>query len=126
MVNDAGSAPKTNTAAIGIDIALVVLFAAIGYQTHAGELTARGAALTAWPFLVALIIGHLIVRALRRDGAWISAGVIVWIVTVSGGMILRQVSGDGTAPAFIAVATAFNAVTLIGWRAIARVFRPQK
>ena len=36
-------------------------------------------------------------------------------------MILRVVSGQGTAAAFIAVALAFLALFLLGWRLLARL-----
>jgi hypothetical protein len=39
-------------------------------------------------------------------------------VTLVGGMLLRRVGGDGTALAFIAVATAFLAASMLGWRAV--------
>jgi hypothetical protein len=40
---------------------------------------------------------------------------------VALGMILRVVSGQGTAVAFIAVALAFLALFLLGWRLLARL-----
>ena len=39
-------------------------------------------------------------------------------------MLLRRTLGDGTAAAFILVATAFLAVTLLGWRGIAHGHAP--
>ena len=44
-------------------------------------------------------------------------GLTVWLCTVSIGMLLRVISGQGTAPAFIVVATIVTAVLLVGWRA---------
>jgi len=39
------------------------------------------------------------------------------------GMALRVVSGQGTAVAFIVVATVFTALLLLGWRLVARMVR---
>jgi hypothetical protein len=112
-----------NTAAIGVDAALVVLFATIGYWTHADELSLGGVASTAWPFLLALGVAHLLLAALGRPAASLLGGVAVWLVTVAGGMGVRQFAGDGTATAFVVVATAFNAATLLGWRLVALLVR---
>ena len=50
-------------------------------------------------------------------------GLLVWVSTLVGGMLLRAATGQGTATAFILVATGFLGVTLIGWRLLARVVR---
>ncbi len=106
-----------------IDAVCVVVFAAIGYATHADELTLAGTASTAWPFLAALFLTHAALQARKRTASSLSSGVLVWLATVVGGMVLRQVAGDGTALAFVIVATAFNAATLLGWRALAALLR---
>ena len=46
-------------------------------------------------------------------------GLLLWIVTVVGGMALRTVSGQGAEPSFILVAATVLLVFLVGWRAIA-------
>ena len=46
-------------------------------------------------------------------------GLGIWAATVIGGMLLRAASGQGTAPAFIIVATLTLLVLLVGWRVIA-------
>lgn len=112
-----------NTAALGIDAGLVVLFAAIGYWTHADTLTLAGVASTAWPFLIALVVAHVVLFATCRNTVTLLSGVGVWILTVALGMVVRKVGGDGTAVAFIVVATLFNAATLLGWRLVARFVR---
>lgn len=108
-----------NTAAIGIDFGLVILFAAIGYQTHANELTFNGVVSTAWPFVLALLAAHALLIALRQSATRVLSGVTIWLITVIGGMTIRQITGDGTATAFVVVATLFNATTLLGWRLLA-------
>ena len=112
-----------NTAALGVDAGLVALFAAIGYWTHADELTLPGVASTAWPFLLALVAAHGLLLAARRDAAALLSGVVVWVVTVALGMVVRKVAGDGTAVPFVVVATLFNLATLVGWRLVGRLIR---
>ncbi|MBO0820531.1 MAG: DUF3054 domain-containing protein [Nocardiopsaceae bacterium] len=58
-------------------------------------------------------------RAWRHAGGLFPAGVVVWLGTVAFGMVLRVVSGQGTATSFIIVALAFLALFLLGWRGIA-------
>ena len=44
-----------------------------------------------------------------------------WLGAVALGMVLRVVSGQGTAFAFILVALAFLGLFLLGWRLLARL-----
>ncbi|MCK6065038.1 MULTISPECIES: DUF3054 domain-containing protein [Microbacterium] len=116
---------STRRAALGafaLDAVLVTVFAAIGRATHEGDPFGPGGsglAQTAWPFLVSLLAGWLIAVAWRRPAAAVRTGVPVWAITVAGGMLLRAVSGQGTAVAFIVVATVTLLAFLVGWRAIA-------
>ena len=48
-------------------------------------------------------------------------GVVIVLVTVALGMVLRVVSGQGTAVAFILVALSFFTLFLVGWRMVARL-----
>jgi len=50
-------------------------------------------------------------------------GLGVWAITVGGGMLLRWVSGQGTALAFIIVASLTLLVALVGWRVIVAIVR---
>ncbi|PWC02875.1 DUF3054 domain-containing protein [Agromyces badenianii] len=108
------------TAAI-LDAVLVVLFVSIGRRSHAEGLDVVGIAGTAWPFLIALAAGWAAARAWRHPLDVWPSGVVVWAVTVAGGMLLRVVSGQGTAFAFVVVATLTLAALLLGWRLIARL-----
>ena len=101
-----------------IDAALVVLFVFIGTRNHDTNEDAAGVAATAAPFLIGLLVGWLGARAWRSPNA-VSSGIAVWISTVVVGMLLRRfVWDDGTAGAFILVASIFNALTLICWRLV--------
>lgn len=109
-----------------IDVVLVIVFCAIGRNSH-DEAIAAGLARTVWPFAAGLLIGWLIALAIagrvrpagRFDGyALWPTGVAVWLSTLIGGMVLRVISGQGTALSFIIVAATVLAVFLLGWRAV--------
>ncbi|MFZ8757633.1 DUF3054 domain-containing protein [Microbacterium sp. HMH0099] len=105
-----------------VDVALVVVFAAIGRATHDGDVLGAGGAgllTTAWPFVVALLLGWAVARAWRHPLAVRRTGLPVWVVTVVVGMLLRAVSGQGVAVAFVIVATLTLGLLLVGWRLVA-------
>jgi hypothetical protein len=135
----------TKTAAV-LDIASVVIFVVIGRASHVKGDALAGIASTSWPFLCGLTAGWALSRAWPRSLARGSAtygpsarglpapgwplavrpaGIIIWLCTVGFGMVLRVVSGQGTAAAFIVVALVFLGLFLLGWRLAARlVTRP--
>ena len=107
-----------------VDAVLVLVFAVIGRASH-GE-NPGGFLITAWPFLVALLVGHVVAALLparpRRPWALVW-GAVVWAVTVIGGLLLRVATGDTAQIAFIIVTTLVLGVFLVGWRAAAAVLR---
>jgi hypothetical protein len=109
--------------AVVLDIACVLIFVIIGRASHTKGESLVGIASTSWPFLAGLGAGWLASRAWRRPLAIRPSGLVVWLSTVAVGMILRVVSGQGTAVGFIAVALAFLALFLLGWRLLARLVR---
>jgi hypothetical protein len=111
---------RTVLLALGADVVLVLVFAAIGRASH-GEAVLPGLFQTAWPFLAGLVLGWLISLAWRAPLAPLRTGLPVWAVTVAGGMVLRAVSGQGVLLAFVIVASIVLLVFLVGWRAAARV-----
>ncbi|MEV7825803.1 DUF3054 domain-containing protein [Microbacterium enclense] len=118
------SARRSPALALVLDAVLVVVFAAIGRATHDGDVLGpfgSGLATTAWPFVAALLVGWLVTRAWRRPTAVVRTGLPVWAITVALGMVLRALSGQGVAVAFIIVATLTLALLLLGWRGIARL-----
>ncbi|WP_395728123.1 DUF3054 domain-containing protein [Nakamurella sp.] len=127
---DPSTRPRTRRplAALSIDVALVLIFAAIGRSSH-GEDVLVGLAGTAWPFLVGLLVGWLLAfvggsRSARgRFDPWRirPAGLLIWAGTIGVGMLARVVAGQGTAPSFIVVAGVVLALFLLGWRALASV-----
>ncbi|MGB6180261.1 MAG: DUF3054 domain-containing protein [Rhodococcus sp. (in: high G+C Gram-positive bacteria)] len=108
-----------------VDVVLVIGFSAIGRSSHEEGMTVMGVLSTAWPFLVGLAVGWALTYALYREkfvaAALVPTGVVAWIGAVVVGMLLRQVSGAGTAASFIVVATVTLGIFLLGWRAITRV-----
>ena len=99
-----------------IDLVCVLVFVAIGRDVHSHGLTFTGLASTAWPFVTGLAVGWIVVTFLRSGGAGVTSGVVVSVATVAVGMILRVISGQGTAFAFVMVALGFLGATMIGWR----------
>jgi hypothetical protein len=77
---------------------------------------------TTWPFAVGLALGWLIVFVRRQNGVSLGAGTEVWLATVSIGMILRVVAGQGIAFAFafafVVVALAFLGALMLGPRLV--------
>ncbi|MEU2042798.1 DUF3054 domain-containing protein [Nocardia niwae] len=115
-----------------LDTLLVVVFCAIGRRSH-DEAVLAGLLRTAWPFATGLVLGWLVVVSLRwRTAAadarfdiaalW-PAGVVIWACTLVGGMLLRVISGQGTAVSFMLVAGVVLAVFLLGWRAVSEAVR---
>jgi FtsH-binding integral membrane protein len=106
-----------------LDCCCVLVFVVIGRASHAHGETPAGIASTAWPFLAGLAAGWLAARAWRRPAALAPAGVGAWLGAVCVGMVLRVVSGQGTAAAFAVVALVFLGLFLLGWRALAGLRR---
>lgn len=144
MNNPRPASPRPATAA-ALDICCVLAFVIIGRASHTKGETLAGIASTAWPFLAGLGIGWIAASMLARSrksrsyrartnagvspggaartpgarlGALVPGGVCAWLGTVALGMVLRVVSGQGTAVAFIIVALAFLGLFMLGWRLV--------
>jgi hypothetical protein len=107
-------------AAFFLDLLVVLVFAAAGRASHDLSDDVLGVLATAWPFLVGLVVGW--VAVLRRPARWASwwlDGLVVAASTLVIGMLLRSVSGGGTALPFVLVATGTLVAGLVGWRALA-------
>lgn len=100
------------------DIVAIMAFVAIGRRSHDEGDALRGVLRVAAPFLIGLAIGWLVARAWEAPTST-TTGLVIWPVTVAAGMVLRRfVFDDGTALAFIVVASIFTGVLLVGWRAL--------
>lgn len=104
---------------IAVDTLIVLVFVAIGRSSHHHGLRLSGFLSTTWPFAVGLGLGWLYLTIRRRSGASLRGGVDVWLCTVIGGMVLRVLSGQGTAFAFIFVALGFLGGLMLGLRMVA-------
>ena len=114
------------TLAAVVDVVCIVVFVMLGRSSHHESGTFVASTLkVAAPFLIALGAGWVAARAWKAPLSPAS-GVTIWLVTVSGGMVLRHfVFSRGTALAFIVVATLFTGLFLVGWRLVAsRVLGP--
>jgi hypothetical protein len=105
---------------LALDAAFVLVFAAVGRASHEEGNVLAGVWGTAWPFLVGLGMGWTAVRL--RSHHWplkVGPGISVVVGTVAVGMLLRALTGQGTAWSFVVVATLVLAVLLLGWRVLA-------
>lgn len=104
-----------------MDIVIILVFVGIGRFVHDHGVNAAGMASTTWPFAGGLAVAWLSLAAWRRSGLSPSDGAIASVLTVLVAMILRVVSGQGIAVAFVFVALAFLGVSMVGWRALLAV-----
>lgn len=112
--------------AVGLDSFAVTLFVALGRRTHDQGSALTGVLETAAPFFIGLAVAWAVVRAWRRPTS-VLTGLAIWPITVLVGMIARRVIfDDGTATAFVVVATTFLGAVLAGWRAGLRVIEARR
>lgn len=112
--------PRRSRVWLGLDVACVLVFCAVGRRSHDEGLNTAGIATTAWPFLSGTAVGWLVSRAWRRPTAVYPTGVVVWLCTVALGMLLRKATSAGVATSFVVVASSVTALLLLGWRALAQ------
>lgn len=105
--------------AVALDLVLVIAFAALGRRSHEHGVTLAGVLQTAWPFLVGAAAGWLLGLVVRLEPATWQFGAVVVAATVVVGMLLRQLTGAGTAWSFVAVASLVLSLLLVGWRLVA-------
>ncbi|MET3920705.1 DUF3054 domain-containing protein [Arthrobacter sp. UYEF20] len=101
------------------DVALILLFAAIGRDAHQRGGILTGVLGTAWPFLAGAAASWLALRVWRAPLAVWPAGVGVWLGTVAVGMLLRALTGQTVVLPFVIVALLALGVFLLGYRLLA-------
>ncbi|WP_238154565.1 DUF3054 domain-containing protein [Ornithinimicrobium sufpigmenti] len=113
--------------ALGLDLLVVIVFAALGRASHDLELGVMGVLATAWPFVFGTAVGWLcLLRLPQGVRRWWLDGVVVAFCAIVLGMVLRWLTGEGTATAFVLVATGVLLGGLLGWRAVETlVIRPR-
>lgn len=103
-----------------LDLLVVLAFAAVGRASHAEGLSVPGVLGTAWPFLAGLALGWAVVLGWRGvQERWWATGLVLAACCLVGGMTLRRLTGEGTAPAFVLVAAGVLVLGLVGWRGLA-------
>lgn len=106
-----------------LDAVLVLAFAITGRSSHSEGLDLAGVWSTAWPFLLGLTVIWVAALLWRKPLSVLRAGLPAWAGTVVLGMLIRALTGSGTALPFIIVATITLCAFLVGWRAIAALVR---
>ncbi len=106
--------------ALVADIVGIIVFVSIGRRNHDEGVAPAGVIETAAPFVIAVLVGWLLGRAWKAPFA-VGTGAIIWVTTVALGMVLRKlVFDEGTATAFVIVATVFTGAVSNGWRLAVR------
>lgn len=120
------TAPASRTAPVWpaavADAVAVLAFTLIGIASHDGSFVAAFGRVV-WPFALAAAIGWAVTRAWQDPARVWPTGVLIWVVTVVGGLALRGVSGQGLAWSFALVTAIFLAITMLGWRALTTALR---
>lgn len=86
-----------------LDAVLIILFAALGRDTHEHGLDPAGILITASPFLAACLGGWVLLGRWRSPASLWPAGVLLWILTAGAGLGIRALAGGGVAPSFAVV-----------------------
>jgi peptidoglycan/LPS O-acetylase OafA/YrhL len=117
-----GRSPHSKRAAassVVADVALILVFAAIGRDAHQRGEIVTGVLATAWPFLAGAAASWVVLRAWRAPLALWPTGVGVWLGTVAVGMLLRALTGQAVVLPFVVVALLALGVLLLGYRILA-------
>ena len=109
-----------------LDVAWLVLFAALGRQSHGEGQSLAGVAGVAWPFLAGYAVGAVAVR-LDRAPRSLARLLPVWGLTVAIAMAIRTIQ-LGRAPEidFVIVAAVFAGLGMAAWRVVALVIRRRR
>lgn len=105
--------------AAGADVLAVLVFAAVGRNSHAEVVEALGVLTTAAPFLLGLLVGWLVVRAWRAP-LRLPVGVAVgWRRDCRFGV--RAAFTHRLPLTFVLIAATSLALFLLGWRTVVRL-----
>jgi peptidoglycan/LPS O-acetylase OafA/YrhL len=125
-VSDAGTATDRGVrpwVAAVADLAVLVVFVAIGRRTHHEDAGVDGFFRVLWPFAVGLVVGWAATGLARAPLEWRRA-VPAWLLTVAVGIALRVVvQGRDFKVSFAIVALVFTGACMLGWRAAVRFAR---
>lgn len=104
---------------LALDVVLIVLFAALGRDTHEHGLDPAGILVTASPFLAACLAGWALLGRRHSPAALWPSGVALWLLTVIAGLGIRALAGGGVAPSFAVVTLCVLGAFLLLPRAVA-------
>lgn len=121
MTRPTSSPLAPRATAFGIDVLIVVIFAAGGRASHNQDLIS-GLWRTLWPFLLALVVGWVVSVAWKSPLAPLRTGLPVGVITVAGGLLLRWAGGQRPSLTFLMVTTAMLAGLMVGWRVVTALF----
>ncbi|HZK04530.1 MAG TPA: DUF3054 domain-containing protein [Actinomycetaceae bacterium] len=104
--------------AVFADLAFILLFSIIGRSTHGESMEIYEVARTALPFWVGALIGHVIIRFMRRSPRTLGWGAFIVVATWTLGQAGRFLLQLTSEPTFLAVSAAFLTLFLLGWRVV--------
>jgi hypothetical protein len=108
------------------DVIVVLVFVAIGRSVHDHGVKVAGMVSTSWPFLAGLALAWVAAARWHRAGTGVVDGAVICFITVTIGMVLRVLAGQGTAVAFILVALCFLGACMLGWRILLSRLKRQR
>ncbi len=100
------------------DLLLILIFSAMGRTQHESGLTTMGILSTAAPFLASCVAGWSITQNWNAPSRFWPNGVLVWLVTVIGGLTLRGFLDQPPALSFQIVTLLVLGALLLGHRLI--------
>jgi hypothetical protein len=103
--------------AVAADLLAVLVFAAVGRDSHAETVDVLGVLEVASPFLAGTVAGWLAGRVWRAP-LRLGPGAVVWAATAVVGLGLRAAVLHRLPLSFVIVASVSLAVFLLGWRLI--------
>ncbi len=110
-----------------VDVVGLIVFVVMGRSSHQESASISEAAKVLAPFAIALAIAWLVARAWRTPLAPIPTGMVLWLVTAGGGLLLRRFAFQrSTAMGFVIVGSVFLLLTTLGWRMIADWWRERR
>lgn len=106
-----------------LDVLVVVSFVVIGADTHGFTFQVADVLRVAAPFLIALAVGIIALRAWKKPLSLLN-GILLAVIALTVGMLLRRyVWDDGTPRMFIIVTGGYFLGLMIGWRLIGLAIR---
>lgn len=124
------SPPRTGrssrTIILALDVVLIILFAALGRDTHEHGLDPAGILVTASPFLAACLAGWVLLARWKSPASLWPAGVALWLITVVAGLGVRALFGGGVALSFAIVTLCVLGAFLLIPRAAAHLWARRK